>query len=174
MIFDEIYKKYYQVIVNYSMPWVKNQFYAEEVANKTFELLWEEWESKNFPNEKTVLTWLFRTANYKIKEHKRKKYNRHIPLDSGELHIADARMASYYQEIDSAQEEQKFREYMSDVRKRLTGDDLKLFDFKIVLKLPYIKIAEELNTTVPAIKMRWLRLKTRLRKIVQDITSEKL
>ena len=63
---------------------------------------------------------------------------------------------------------------MSEVRNRLTGDDLKLFDLKIVSKWPYIKIAEELNTTVPAIKMRWLRLKTRLRRIVQDITGEEL
>ncbi len=174
MIYDEIYKKYYQVIVNYSMPWVKNQFYAEEVANKTFALLWIEWKSVNFPNDSTVLTWLFRTADFKIKEHKRKKYNRHLPLDSEELHIEDERLSPYYQEIDSAQEEQKFREYMSEVRSRLTGNDLKLFDLKIVAKWPYIKISKKLNTTVPAIKMRWYRLKRRLRQIVNDITKDNL
>lgn len=88
--------------------------------------------------------------------------------------MVDVRLSVDYKEIDNYQEEQKFLCYISDIRKRLEGEDLKLFDMIVISKSPYNQIAEELNTTVPAIKMRWLRLKTRLRQIVQDITGEEL
>lgn len=170
MIYDEIYKKYYQLIVSYSFGVLKDKFYAEEVANNTFALLWSRWDHMDFRTDNALLSWLFQTADYKMQEHWRKKPYNYIPIQNS----SDINVITENEDIDSAQEEQKFREYMSEVRNRLTGDDLKLFDFKIVLKWPYIRIAEKLNTTVPAIKMRWLRLKTRLLDIVRDITGEEL
>ena len=175
MIYDEIYKKYFQVIVNYSIRWVKNRFNAEEVASETFKLLWLEWDSLNFPNDSALSAWLYRVADYKILENKRSKHNQYIPLDDAAIqNMVDVRLSVDYKEIDNYQEEQKFLCYISDIRKRLEGEDLKLFDMIVISKSPYNQIAEELNTTVPAIKMRWLRLKTRLRQIVQDITGEEL
>lgn len=88
--------------------------------------------------------------------------------------MVDVKAAVDYEEVDNYQEEPKFLEYMSEVRSRLESDDLKLFDMKIISKYPYVKIAAEFDTTVSAIKMRWYRLKRRLRQIVRDITGEEL
>ena len=175
MIYDEIYKKFYHVIVSYSFCLLKNEYYAQEIANETFKFLWIEWKSKSFPNENALLAWLYRVADYKIMEHRRKKQNKYIPLDSDYVHsMVDVKAAVDYEEVDNYQEEQKFLEYMSEVRGRLESDDLKLFDMKIISKCPYVKIAAEFDTTVSAIKMRWYRLKRRLRQIVRDITGEEL
>lgn len=175
MIYEEIYEKFYHTIVNYSFRWLKNEYYAQEIANETFAFLWLEWKSKSFPNENALLAWLYNVADYKIMEHRRKKYNKYIPLDSDFVHnMADAKAAVDNEEIDNYQEEQRFLEYMSVVRNRLEGEDSKLFDMKIISKFPYVKIAAELNTTVPAIKMRWHRLKRQLRQIARDITGEEL
>ena len=65
----------------------------------------------------------------------------------------------------------KYLQYLSEVRKELNSKDLLLFDKIVIQKLQYKQIASELSTTVPAVKMRWLRLKTRLRQIVKKITG---
>lgn len=66
MIYDEIYKKFYHVIVSYSFCLLKNEYYAQEIANEPFKFLWIEWKSKSFPNENALLAWLYRVADYKI------------------------------------------------------------------------------------------------------------
>lgn len=175
MIYDEIYKKFYHVVVSYSFHRLKDEYYAQEIANNTFKLLWVKWDGLDFNSENALLSWLYKVAAFKIKEHKRKKQNDYISLDNSNMrNIVDRKAAVDYEEIDVIQEEQKYNEYMSEVRKQLENDDLKLFDMIVISKLPYKQIAIELNTTVAAIKMRWLRLKVRLRQIVREITGEEL
>ena len=175
MIYDKIYEKYYQVLVNYFFVRIKDRFYSEEIASETFKLLWAKWETSTFQYENAVLKWLYAVADYKILEHKRNKKNDYIPLDSEYIqNVADLKSAVDYEEVDAAQEEEKYHGYISEVRKQLNTKDLTFFDKIVIQKLPYKQIAIELNTTVPAVKMRWLRLKIRLRKIVRDITGEEL
>lgn len=175
MIYDEIYKKFYQVIVNYTFHKIKDEFYSQEIANETFKLLWQRWPTSDFKYENAVLKWLYETADYKIKEHRRKKYYDYISLESiRNQEIIDKTTTVDYEEIDNSREEQKYLDYISEVKKQLPSKDLAFFDMVVIQKLPYKQVAHELNTTVPAIKMRWLRLKIRLRKIVRDITGEEL
>lgn len=172
MIYDIIYEKFYRVIVNYSFCRIKDKYYAEEIANDTFALLWERWDSMNFSAENALLSWLYKVAENKIQEHKRKKLYDYIPLENNYIAIPHENGSSYYEELDPMQEEQKYLAYMAELKDRLLDDDLKLFERIIIQKLPYLQIAKDLDTTVPAVKMRWYRLKSRLRKIVQDITGE--
>ena len=175
MIYDEIYRKFYQVIENYTFYKIKDEFYSQEIASETFKLLWQRWATSDFQYENAVLKWLYETADYKIKEHKRKKYYDYISLEIiRDQELIDRIITVDYEEIDNAREEQKYLDYISEVRKQLTSRDLTFFDMVVIQKLPYKQVALELNTTVPAIKMRWLRLKIRLRKIVRDITGEEL
>lgn len=173
MIYDEIYRKFYRVIVNYSYRRVKDKFYAEEAANETFSLLWIEWQTKSFPNENALLSWLYKTAANKIKERGRDKQANYIPLDSENVrNIVDLRAAVDYEEIDPQREEQKFLMYMSELRCRLNEEDQKLFDLVIVEKQPYKIVAEELKITPDAAKMRSMRLRHRLLQFVGEITPK--
>ena len=175
MIYDEIYVKFYHVIVSYCYRRVKDEFYAEEVASDTFHLLWKEWDTTNFPNENALLSWLYKTAAYKIKEHKRDKRHNYIPLDSELVrNIVDLKAAVDYEDIDPQKEEQKYRAYMSELRSRLNEKEQKLFDLVIVEKQPHKIVAEEWNTSVAAVKMRCMRLRRRLKQIFNEITDKKL
>lgn len=175
MIYDEIYEKFYPVIVKYSFLRLKDEYYAEEISNETFALLWQRWDTMDFITENMLLSWLYKVAGKKMKEHRRKNPYNYIPIDNSNIrNTPDIHTAIEYEEIDAAHEDKKYHEYMSEVRKQLPPQDLILFDKVVIQALPYKQIALELDTTVAAIKMRWLRLKTRLRKIVQDITGEEL
>lgn len=169
MIYEIIYEKYYRVLVNYAFRRLKDKFYSEEIANETFALLWERWSSMSFDSENAVLKWLYQVAEYKMMAHKRKKSNDYIPINSITIHN---NVSINNEEIDPVQEEYKYLQYLSEVRKELNSKDLLLFDKIVIQKLQYKQIATELSTTVPAVKMRWLRLKTRLRQIVKKITGE--
>lgn len=169
MIYEIIYEKYYRVLVNYVFRRLKDKFYSEEIASEAFALLWERWNSMSFDSENAVLKWLYQVAEYKMMAYKRKKSNDYIPINS----IAIRNIVSINnEEIDTVQEEYKYLQYLSEVRKELSSKDLLLFDRIVIQKLQYKQIANELSTTVPAVKMRWLRLKTRLRQIVKKITGE--
>ena len=173
MIYDEIYKRYYQVLVNYIYIRIKDEFYSQELASETFKLLWVRWATSDFQYENAVLKWLYHTADFKIKAYTRDKNNDYIPLDSEYVqNMADIQSALDCEELDLAQEDEKYHGYMSDVRKQLPQKDIEFFNMIVIQKLPYNQIALELNTTVAAVKMRWLRLKIRLRKIVRDIIGE--
>lgn len=175
MIYDELYKKFYPRIVNYIFCRIQDKFHSEGIANATFDLLRERWDSLSFKHENAVLTWLYSVAAKKIYEHRRKNQNQYIPLDSEYMrNIADPTAAVDYVEIDDYQEEQKFREYVSEIRSRLEGDDLKLFDMKMVSKFTYEQIAAEFSTTAAAVKMRWYRMQRRLLPIVNEITKDNL
>lgn len=175
MIYDEIYKKFYHVIVSYCYRRVKDEFYAEEVASNTFHLLWKEWDTMSFPNENALLSWLYKTAANKIKEHKRDKQHKYIPLDSEYVrNIVDLNAAVDYEDIDPQKEEQKYHAYMSEIRSRLNEKEQKIFDLVIVDKQPHKIVAEELKISIAAVKMRCMRLRRRLKQIVNEITDAKL
>lgn len=61
MVFEEIYKTYWQKIFRLSMGYVNDYDLAEDMAQETFIIVWQ--QLPKFRNEASVGTWIFRIAS---------------------------------------------------------------------------------------------------------------
>lgn len=60
MIFDEVYKKYWQRVFRLCMGFVNNDQLAQDLAQETFVIVWQ--QLTNFRAESNIGTWIFRIA----------------------------------------------------------------------------------------------------------------
>ena len=80
-LFDSIYKKYYNRILEYCRKRIKDKAEAISAANDSFILLYQKWEKLDFTDcPDKLLVWLHKTANLKIKEYYSKKQKNSIKL----------------------------------------------------------------------------------------------
>lgn len=61
MIFDEIYKSYWQRIFRLCMGYVNDFDLAEDLTQETFIIVWQ--QLPKFRNESSIGTWIFRIAS---------------------------------------------------------------------------------------------------------------
>ena len=79
--YEEAYRRYRTIIEGYCKFLVGNRYYAEDVTSETFSILYEKWHSLNSHESKVILTWLYRTANNKIKEFYRNQPPEYLNID---------------------------------------------------------------------------------------------
>ncbi|OHB55292.1 MAG: hypothetical protein A2Y12_00555 [Planctomycetes bacterium GWF2_42_9] len=73
--FNKIYKKYFQIVIDYATSINKSSNLSEDIANEAFERVWRQ-RAKYKPTS-TVKTYLFTFAGKVIQEyHRRSKYQR--------------------------------------------------------------------------------------------------
>ena len=60
LIFEEIYKTYWQKIFRLCMGYVNDHDWAKDIAQETFITVWQ--QLPKFRNESTIGTWVFRIA----------------------------------------------------------------------------------------------------------------
>ncbi len=61
MVFEEIYKSYWQKIFRLCMGYVNNYDVAQDLAQETFIIVWQ--QLPKFRNESNIGTWIFRIAS---------------------------------------------------------------------------------------------------------------
>lgn len=171
MTYEEACNRFYKSIVNYCIHSTsKDKYYAEVAADKVFDSLKEKWDSFTNHDENTIRVWLYRTANNKLLETYReikKEQKATVDLAAWEQSASELPDDS----VDGYEENRKYEAYISDVRARLEGSELELFDLKVVQDKSLKEIASILNTTEAAAKMRWMRLRRKLKEIVYRVMN---
>ena len=61
MVFEEIYREYWQKIFRLCMGYVNNHALAQDLAQETFIIVWK--QLPTFRNESSIGTWIFRIAS---------------------------------------------------------------------------------------------------------------
>jgi RNA polymerase sigma-70 factor, ECF subfamily len=61
MVFEEIYKTYWQKIFRLCMGYVNDYDFAQDMAQETFIIVWQ--QLPKFRNESNIGTWIFRIAS---------------------------------------------------------------------------------------------------------------
>lgn len=61
MIFEEIYKAYWQKVFRLCMGYVNDYDWAKDIAQETFITIWQ--QLSKFRNESSIDTWIFRIAS---------------------------------------------------------------------------------------------------------------
>ncbi len=173
MTFDEIYLKHFPTIVAYCYSRNGlNRYFAEEATSKAFDVLYRKWDTLQLHDEIPLKAYLFRTAEYTMKEVAREQPPDYEPLDN-----------EWYQEMmeqeqrengavyDPAEEAEKFLGYANKIEKKLKKNAKVLFHYVVVEKLSADEIAKRMNLTENAVRIRWWRLRQKLMEHVKELPN---
>lgn len=69
----------------------------------------------------------------------------------------------------SEEEDQKFYDYMQEIEKRLLPVDRVIFHSIVVDGLTYQDTAQAMQMSVNAVKLRWLRMKVKIRPLINEL-----
>lgn len=164
MTYEDAYREYFSVIVKYCAYQVDNNiFYAEEIASETFLTLYKKWNEFSSHEPRVLIVWLYRTANYKVKEHYRLSFPEYMNIDDKKVeNLIEKRLLENAFEPDAYEGFKKYDQYISKIKSMLKEEEWLLFEYIIVKEYSYRQIANELKVSEAAIKMRWYRLQVKI------------
>jgi RNA polymerase sigma-70 factor (ECF subfamily) len=169
MTYDEACNKFFDRIAKYCIHNTsKDRTYAEDTAVEVFVLLKNKWDELKSHEENAILVWLYSAANKMLHQTYRSiKKELSVTVFLSDLEPTGFEIPD--ESIDGYDENRKFEKYLSDIRARLEGSDLELFDLKVVHKKRYSEIAKELQISESAVKMRYMRLRRNIKEMLGDI-----
>ena len=177
MTFDEAYKFFYPRIVSYCEGYTQNdRFFAEELADDAFVSLNEKWDTLESHEPPALRIWLIRCAHFKCLEFLRIRRPDTLPFeDDLTQNMIAKRMLEDLSIPDKFEEDLKFKAYTKEIKAFLKKrDERKLFIYVIVKEYKHKKIASRLNVSEDAVKMRWMRLRQKLKPYVEKLIDRNL
>lgn len=145
-----------------------NELYADEITSNVFYTLYLK---RGLIENGNIKSWLYKTAEYKIKEFYReqKRQGKIEDIDN----YSDSPEAGYNFDSDEymryIEKYIDINKYRDEIISSLRTDELILYKLIYEDKLKYAKIAENFNTTESAIKMKVVRLHKKLSKKVHEV-----
>lgn len=173
MTYDDAFREYYSVIVKYCARRV-DWFSAEDIASNAFLILYRKWDELKSHENKVLLTWLYRTAGNLIKETWRANKAEIVSMSDETIARLVEQKLQEAEEIDAYEEIIRSEQYVLDIKKELKDEEWQLFEYIVLKKYSYRKVAEMLNLSEAAVKMRWYRLQTKVRPIFDRLVAKNL
>lgn len=174
MTFEFIYEKYFDEIYRYCRNRIEgDQCYAEDATAETFELLFVRWETVKDFHEDRLRAWLYGVAKNKIKEVRREQPPTTESLSEEWCRALIDEENIHKEPPNEEEEDQRFMEYIKQIRLRLKPKEWNLFRMRVVEEMSHREIGEALGIGENAAKLRWARLEEKLRPIVAKILKNK-
>ena len=172
--YEEAFRAYYWGIVRYCLSEIPNDPYcAEDLASECFLLLYRKWDDLQSHAPMTVQVWLFRTARNKALDCKKKKRLHTVSLDDeSERNRLESEAQRLLRHHDERTESERYRHYLLEIRGALTEVEWRLFDLVVNRDEPFRLVSERLGTTEAAAKMRWHRLRTKLKGVLPALFAQ--
>ena len=162
--FDVFVRKYYKDILNYCTYHYPDREYARDITQEVFLIAYR--KGDDFLSHENPMAFLYVSAKNLLFEHFREKAKL-APLEEWE--IEDSRGDIFEQlrinHVRSIDEDIYFNRVLSSLSKR----ERKLYELYYVLKKPMKAIAKELHLSEPALRMKYVRLRKKVRRIVADL-----
>lgn len=167
--FTRVYKKYYNRVLSYCYGQCKDRYAATSITNDAFLLLNNKWDTVDFDDSSiAVYVWLTRTVDYKLKEYYRKNA-RHFVVESLDCCINDVSMMESDNDLCLESEEEKYCRCIELIKQRLDEKEAIIFVMLIVDNVKQEAAAQRLGISTAALKMRWRRMKPKIRTIICDL-----
>lgn len=162
---ETIYCQYYKMVFRFCM-WLTNgnQHDAEDITSEVFHVFFSEQEILNFDAEPAIITWLYRTAKNKWMNMTKRAKRKSIEIDETDI---------FSRQFDGDAEEELYQTYISKIEKVLSGTELELFREIVEYNQTYKAISERMGVSELTLRVRWHRLKNRIRPYVDKIIQNK-
>lgn len=166
MTFDEAYLKLYPIVMRYCYYRNdKDLFYAQEVASESFLVLLQKWDQLKSYEEKYLQSWLFGTAENKLKE----MYRKNLPKCEPYENVNEYLIQQLCKDNSLYEETAKYNMYIKEIEKSLAPKDKLLFHCIVSESMTYQKTAEKMKLSENAVKLRWIRLREKIRPLVDKL-----
>jgi RNA polymerase sigma factor (sigma-70 family) len=170
--FRNLFSEKYNKILQRCYYKLNDRDHAVTIADDAFILLYNKWDSvtKTHKTSELLTAWLIKTADYKINNFIRSNKKRFASGILTPYNYPEEKLpAADIKETKDQYDEKRLRYYSDEIKKSLTEGERLLFTLIVEQDAPYNEISKQLNLTVPAAKMRWMRLKDKLKKIIEKI-----
>lgn len=174
MTLEEVGNSFYTRIVKYCYYRTsKNRADAEDIAGEVFLRLGQKWDNLKDYDENRILGWLYGTANkVMLEQHKIKLTQEAVTSSLTANNGADIELPD--ETVDGYEENRKFENYISQIKEELCAKDFEFFEYIVIQKLPYKDVGQKFSISESAAKMRWQRLKGKLKPILDHIFGGKM
>ncbi|MBQ3639404.1 MAG: sigma-70 family RNA polymerase sigma factor [Clostridia bacterium] len=158
---ETVYSQYYKTVFRFCMKLTNGNLHdAEDMTGEVFHVFFAKQDALNFEAEAAIITWLYRTAKNKwyrlVKQAKRNA----AELDNTDL---------FSRQFDDEEEEKLYDTYLAQIKNILSGTERELFCAIVEEKQTYKAISEKTGVSETALRVRWYRLKSRIRPYVDTI-----
>ena len=156
--FEELYKKYYPdlfLYVCYKLNHSKEN--SEDIASEAFTLLFERWDRFDPKSCPALISWLRKTARFlSYNCNRRAQHLPTVPLND----------MMENENIDDPSIDCVYREDIRRIREGLSEEEFRLFEHIVIYNRSLKQIAPEMNVSTETLKVRWFRLKNKIRRIL--------
>ncbi len=163
---EKIYKKCFQRIYEYCKHRIGNENDAMDIASEVFCLLFEKWTRYETHPEEAILAFLFRSADYKIRERGRIEEVRSGDTEIDLTTLPEKLPIDFY-----IKEQDKYEEYIREILLALPEKSRELFADIVINKMPYSEIAAKLQVSENTVKLRWYRIRRKLEPFVHSLIN---
>ena len=170
MTYEEVYKKYRRRIESfcqYKLSTTDGQL-AEDLCSEIFLLLYMKWEELESHEEARVLKWLYNAALIKTREHQRLASKKPLIYSLEEYNVTDDPCEAFAYLDTAADDELVYRQYLERIKASLSEKDRQTFVLKVEKQYTVAQIAKELQENEVTVKVRWFRIRQRLKDKIQD------
>lgn len=167
--FDELCKKYYNDVYKYLVFTLKNIDIANDAIQDTFVVVYK--NIKKVYNHPNPGGYVFRTAQNIARNHKKEIYKRIV----NEIYIDDdiIKLSDYKSEISSIIDtEINEYDYITEVIDSLNSNDKKLYNMYYVEHKQMKEIAQELDIEYAALRMKYVRLRKKIKATVRELAEK--
>lgn len=165
MPFEEICRENYARIYNYILAKTGKKEAAEDITQDVFLIAFQKGDS--FLSHEKPIAFLYTTAKNLVLEYYKKSRTNETELVESELTAfeKDAYEELCLMKSDSVNEIY----YRKQVLQKLKPKERELYSKYYIEKKPMCVIAGELHMSEPAIRMKYVRIRKKVRKIVADL-----
>ena len=175
MIFEEMYLKCFDIVYRFCFARNGgNQYLAEEATKKALDVMAQKWETVQLYDQRLLYAWLYGVASRTMKETNREHPRNYVSLDVLWCrNLMEQQQIKHGEPLDEETEYQRFLEYSEQIEKKLRPIDRELFHYRVVDGLLHREIAQRMNITENAVKLRWIKLKEKIKPIVNKLLNRK-
>ena len=158
---EAVYCQYYKIVFRFCMRLTNgNQHDAEDITSEVFHVFFAEQDTLCFDAKPAMVTWLYRTAKNKWMNTVKHSKRRNDELDDTDI---------FSRQFDGEEEEKLYQTYLAEIEKTLSGSELDLFRAIVREKQTYMAISERMGISEAALRVRWHRLKHKIRPHIDKI-----
>lgn len=174
--FEYLYNKYLNRIVRFiNIQYRIDAEASKDIAQEVFKLLWEKREEIYDEDEKQMSGWLYETAKRKSWEYNRNKNKVFVDTEL-EPDMISGDFSAEYEDLIHIEGfgsvDEKYQSYLSEIKKHLNEKEREMFTLVVEKKLDVKAVAAELNISDANFRVKWHRLRNKLKPIVKNIIEK--
>lgn len=161
MIFEDVYTTYFKIICAYIMTQHDYDYHtAEDLTSETFYKLQMKWEGISPHTPGIILSWLYRTASFCVKDYKKQRSRRPeiAPVPPTEPEFSDHGI-----EAEEVDEQYSYQMLLRNIQQTLSQRDWELFVAIYIDELPLETILQAFHLKTNTFYMKKARIKRRLK-----------